>query len=69
MRAGRRSGSLILWERDGVLMRMECGRFIRGLATRGCRRIPGDGCRITREAGRSSLDMDGVGSRVGRLMD
>ena len=68
MRAGRRSGSRILWARDGVLMRMECGRFIPGRATRGCLLIRGDGCRITRGTGRSSPGMDGAGNRAGRGM-
>ena len=69
MRAGRRSGSRILWARDGVRMRMACGRFIRERATRGCRLILGGGCRITPETGRSFPGMDGVGSRVGRGTD
>ncbi len=69
MPAGRRSGSRISWARDGVLTRMACGRCIPGLAIRLCRRIRGDGCRITRARGRSSRDMDGVGSRAARGMD
>jgi hypothetical protein len=69
MLADRRSGSRILRARDGVLTVMGSGRFIRGRATPGYRRIHGGGCPITRARGRSSQGMDGAGSQAALGMD